>query len=122
MELRADVPTVAAALAASLSASDGVVTEEEKAVASTLGARFFRGFSSVMFETLLEGVTTLPPATELASTLRPFLKEDDKTLVMEYLVGVATADDKVEEAERRQLQEIASALGTALPSLTASAG
>lgn len=105
MELRADVPTVAAALAASLTASD---------------ARYFRGFSPLTFETLLDGVTSLPPASELAGTLRPFLTSEDKAVVMRYLVSVAAADDEVTEAERRELQEVATALGTELPALTVS--
>ena len=39
MDLQADLPTVAAALAASLVAADGVIEEREKKVANDLGSQ-----------------------------------------------------------------------------------
>ena len=95
MELRADVPTVAAALAASLVASDGVIESAEKKVASVLGARMLPGFSPLTFETLLDGITELPAAYELACQLRELIDEEGKAKIMEYLVAIATADDRV---------------------------
>ena len=50
---KADVPTVAAALAALLVAADGEIATNEKAVAASLGAKMFPGLSPLVFETLL---------------------------------------------------------------------
>lgn len=117
MELRADLPSVAAALAASLVAADGVIEDQEKKVATVLGARLMPGFSPLLFETLLDGISALPPAYELASHLRQFMEEKDKQIVMEYLVGIATADDRVVDVEQQELEAVATALGTEMPSL-----
>ncbi len=120
MELKADIPTVAAALAASLVASDGVIEPAEKEVASVLGARMLPGFSPLIFETLLDGITELPAAYELACQLRTLIDEDGKKLVMEYLVAIATADDRVVDVERQELEAVATALGAEMPDLSVS--
>lgn len=120
MDLRADVPTVAAALAASLVASDGVIETAEKKVATVLGAKMLPGFSPLTFETLLDGITELPAAYELACQLRELIDEEGKTQIMEYLVAIATADDRVVDVERQELEAVATALGTEMPSLAVS--
>ena len=56
MDLQADLPTVAAALAASLVASDGVIDDQEKKVANELGTAMLPGFNTLIFETLLDGI------------------------------------------------------------------
>lgn len=116
---KADVPTVAAALAALLVAADGEIDVREKAVAASLGAEKFPGFSPLVFETLLEGMEDLPTAQELASKVGDLVDEAGKVAIMEYLVALANADDRVAEVERTQLVEVAQALGVALPELTA---
>ena len=116
MELRADVATVAAALAASLVAADGIIDPKEKEVATKLGSKMFKEFSPLMFETLLDGITKLPAAYELASTLRQFLGEVGKRRVMEYLVAVANADERVVDVEKQELEAVATALGAEMPS------
>ena len=120
MELRADIPSVAAALAASLVAADGVIDDQEKKVAVVLGARMLPGFSPLVFETLLDGLSSLPPAFELACTLRQFIDEDGKKLILDYLVAIATADDRVVDVEQQELEEVATGLGVELPSLSVS--
>jgi uncharacterized tellurite resistance protein B-like protein len=115
---KADVPTVAAALAALLVSADGKITSGEKAVASSLGARMFPGFSPLIFEILLEGMDDLPQAGELASKLSHLLDEQGKKAIMEYLAALAAADDNVAEVEREQLVEIAQALGAEMPALS----
>ncbi len=116
---KADVPTVAAALAALLVAADGEIDAREKSVASTLGAEKFPGFAPLVFETLLEGMEDLPSAQELASKVKDLIDDDGKAAIMEYLVALANADDRVAEVEKSQLIEVAQALGVALPELTA---
>lgn len=117
---KADVPTVAAALAALLVAADGEIDSREKVVASNLGAQKFPGFSPLVFETLLEGMEDLPTAQELASKLGDLVDSDGKTAIMDYLVALANADDSVAEVERSQLEAVAQALGVPMPELSAS--
>ncbi len=119
MDFRADVPIVAAALAASLVAADGVIEKREKEVAVRLGSEIFGGFSGLTFETLLHDITELPPAFELAATLRQFLDEDGAQDVMRYLVAIANADDRVVEVERQELEGVAKALETSVPEFSA---
>jgi uncharacterized tellurite resistance protein B-like protein len=114
-DMHADVPKVAAALAASLIAVDGVIDEEEKEMAIRMGRRMLPGFSSLTFETLLDGLDELPSAYELASTLRDVLDTESKDLIMEYLVSIATADEQVVEVEHQELEAVAAALGVPLP-------
>ena len=114
---KADVPTTAAALAALLVAADGVIDPREKAVAIELGKGIFLDFCPIAFETLLEGVGELPTATELARRVRYLLDDHGKVLVLEYLVALAVADDRVVNVEHAALEEVAQALGAELPSL-----
>lgn len=116
---KADVPTVAAALAALLVSADGEIDTKEKAVAADLGGRMFPGFSPLVFETLLDGMDVLPTAGELATRLRDLVDEDGKASIMQYLVALANADDRVAEVEKSQLDEVARALGTSVPALSA---
>ena len=120
MDLHADVPTVGAALAASLIAVDGVIEDREKEVADKLGHEMLPGFSSLIFETLLDGLTELPSAYEVASTLRSMLSDAEKATILQYLTAVAKADSKVADEEQTELQDIARALGVKLPPLVAS--
>lgn len=117
---KADVPTVAAALAALLVAADGDINATEKAVASSLGSRMFPGFSPLVFETLLEGMEVVPSAGELATKLRDLVDENGKVAIMQYLVALANADDNVADVEKDQLAEVARALGTPMPALSIS--
>ncbi len=118
MQDKVDVPTAAAALAALLVAADGVIDKREKEVATVQGTRVFKGFSPLIFETLLDGVSDLPEAGEVALLLRDFVDEQGKKDIMEYLAAVATADDRVVEVERQKLQDVADSLGTDMPSLS----
>lgn len=114
-KLRIDVASLAAALAALLVAADGVIDPREEAIAVSLGRDMFVDFRPLVFETLLEGLDQLPSASELAHTVRPLLDPDGRVLVMEYLVALALADERVVEVEHSRLQEVADALGTPLP-------
>lgn len=120
MEETADVPKVAAALAASLIAVDGVIDEEEKQVAVEMGRRMLPGFSHVEFETLLDGISELPSAYDLAMTLKDLLDDEAKDTIINYLVAIAGADNEVVEVEHQELEAVAAALGVPLPPLTVS--
>lgn len=120
MDLHADLPTVAAALAASLVAADGVIDEKEKLVANELGVKLLPGFNTLIFETLLDGIDELPSARLLASTMRGLLSPEDKSTIMEYLVALATADDRVVDMEVQELKAVAAGLGTEMPTLSIS--
>ena len=117
LDMQADVPKVAAALAASLIASDGVIEDEEKEVAVEMGRRMIPGFSNLTFETLLEGLDDLPSAYELAEQLSGVLDEEAKDQVINYLVAIAAADRQIVEVENQELQAVADALGVPLPPL-----
>lgn len=117
---KADVPTVAAALAALLVAADGKITKEEILVASTLGGKMFPGFSPLVFETILDGMSDLPTAEELATNVRDLLDNEGKNAVMQYLVALANADENIADVEREQLTAVARALGTDLPAFSLS--
>lgn len=117
MDLHADLPTVAAALAASLVASDGVIDEREKKVANKLGLEMLPGFNTLIFETLLDGFDELPTAVQVASHMKGLLSLDDKNKIMNYLIALAEADDRVVEVERRELQAVARGLGVEMPSI-----
>lgn len=115
---KADVPTTAAALAALLTAADGVIDPREIEVAVGLGKVMFMDFCPLKFKMLLDGVGDLPSAAHLAEQVRPLLDPDGKVLIMEYLVALAVADDRVVEVEHDKLREVAEALGTEMPSTT----
>ena len=114
---KADVPTVAAALAALLVAADGEIDSREKVVAANLGAEKFPGFSPLVFETLLEGMNDIPTAQDLASKVNPLLDQEGKTAILDYLVALANADDRVAEVERSQLEAVAQEFGVSVPNL-----
>lgn len=116
---KADVPTVAAALAALLVFADGEIKSSEKAAAADLGEQMFPGFSPLVFETLLEGMDSLPTASDLAGRLAGLVDENDKAAIMRYLVALAQSDQTVADLEKEQLTEIAQALGTPMPALSA---
>lgn len=114
-DMKADIPKVAAALAASLIAVDGVIDQEEKDMAIEMGRRMIPGFSNLEFETLLDGLDELPSAYEIASTLRNLLDEEGKDTIIDYLVAIATADNQIVEVEHQELEAVADALGVPLP-------
>lgn len=116
-DMKADISKIAAALAASLIAADGVIEEEEKRVAVHVGQSLFPGFSTLCFETLLDGLDELPSAYEIATTLRELLNDEDKELIVNYLVAIAAADNEIVEVERKELETVAEALGVELPPL-----
>lgn len=115
---KADVPTTAAALAALLTAADGVIDPREVQVAVNLGKVMFMDFCALKFQTLLEGVQDLPSAAHLATQVRPLLDADGKVLIMEYLVALAVSDERVVDVEREKLEEVAHSLGTEMPSFS----
>lgn len=114
-DMKADVPKVAAALAASLIAVDGVIDQEEKEIAVEMGRRMIPGFSNLEFETLLDGIDNLPSAYEIASTLKNLLDDEAKDTIIDYLVAIATADHQIVEVEHQELEAVADALGVPLP-------
>jgi tellurite resistance protein len=114
----ADVPKTAAALAALLVTADGKIDPREKSVAISLGRDMFLDFCPLAFETLLDGVDELPSASELAERVAPLLDEHGKVLIMEYLVALAVADERVVDVELTALADVARALGTDLPSFS----
>ncbi len=118
MDLHADLPTVAAALAASLVAADGKIEENEKRVANELGTEMLPGFNTLIFETLLDGIDEVPSATQLASTMRGLLTDEDKTTIMNYLIALAAADGIVVADEKKELQAVARGLGIEMPTPT----
>ena len=115
MDLQADLPTVAAALAASLVASDGVIEENEKKVANELGTEMLPGFNTLIFETLLDGIDEVPSATQLASTMRGLLSDEDKKTILKYLKALASADGIVVGDEKKELQAVARGFGVEMP-------
>jgi uncharacterized tellurite resistance protein B-like protein len=117
---KSDVTKIAAALAVSLISSDGVIEEEEKAVAVEAGRRILPGFSKAIFDALLEEIDELPSAYELAAPLRKKLDDESKDMIIEYLVAVATADQEVVQVEVQELKAVAQALGVPLPPLRVS--
>ncbi len=117
MYIRVDVPTVAAALAALMVAVDGSIDEVEKRVALRLGREMFPGFAPFVFDTLLEGVEHMPEASELAAQLEALLSDEGKKQILDYLVAIARADEIVVKQERDQLEKVAQALETELPSI-----
>ena len=112
---KSDVNKIAAALAVSLISSDGVIDEEEKTVAVTVGQAMLPGFSRVTFEKLLDHVDDLPSAYELAAPLRKELDDETKDRIMDYLVAVAGADHQVVRVEAEELKAVARALGVPVP-------
>lgn len=115
MRYKNDMAKIAAALAVSLISSDGIIEEEEKAVAIAVGQRMLPGFSKATFEKLLDDVDNMPSAYELAAPLRKVLDDETKDMIMEYLVAVAGADKQVVQVEAQELQAVADALGVPMP-------
>lgn len=119
MDLQADLPTVAAALAASLVAADGVIDDNEKRVANNLGSEMLPGFNTLIFETLLDGIDELPSAAQIASHMKGLLSSEDKNNIMKYLIALANADDRVVDVEKQELQAVARGLGVEMPTIPA---
>jgi uncharacterized tellurite resistance protein B-like protein len=111
MKRLVDLPSMAAALAASMIAADGSIDEAEKTVASVVGSRMVPGFSPRLLEELLDDVDALPGASQLALSLREMIDEDAKQVMMNYLIAIARADDRVVEFEAQELKDVARALG-----------
>lgn len=110
-----NVPKIAAELAASLISADGVIEEEEKAIAIAVGQRLLPSFSKAMFEEVLKELDSLPSAYEIAHPLRKKLDEEDRDLIMDYLVAIANADREIVEVEAEELKAVADALGVPMP-------
>lgn len=117
---KTDVNKIAAALAASLISSDGVIDEEEKTVAIEVGQRMLPGFSRATFEKILEELDDLPSAYELAAPLRKVLDDEMKDTILDYLVAIAGADHEVVQVEAEELKAVAQALGVPLPPIRVS--
>lgn len=114
---KSDVNKIAAALAVSLISSDGVIDEEEKAVAIEVGQRMLPGFTKATFEKMLEELDHLPSAYELAAPLRKLIDDEMKDTILDYLVAIAGADHEVVQVEAEELKAVAKALGVPLPPL-----
>jgi len=112
---KSDPTRIAAALAVSLISSDGVIEDEEKAVAIEVGQRMLPGFSQSLFEKLLGELDNLPSAYELAAPLKKILDDETKDTIMDYLVAVAAADKTVVRVEAEELKAVARALGVPVP-------
>ncbi|MBN9417303.1 hypothetical protein ABS71_17640 [bacterium SCN 62-11] len=112
---KSDVNKIAAALAVSLISSDGVIDEEEKQVAVSVGQNMLPGFSKATFEELLDHIDEMPSAYELAHPLKKVLDDETKDRIMDYLVAVAGADHKVVRVEAEELKAVAKALGVPVP-------
>ena len=117
---KTDVNKIAAALAVSLISSDGVIDEEEKAVAIEVGQRMLPGFSKATFEKILEELDDLPSAYELAAPLRKLIDDEMKDTILDYLVAIAGADHEVVQVEAEELKAVAQALGVPLPPIRVS--
>lgn len=116
MQVKPDLPTCAAALAALTITSDGIIDPRELEAAEALGRQMFTGFSATIFQDLLKDVESLPPPVELAHILRDLLDKDGRIVVMEYLVALSLADERLVKIEQHTLQEIADGLETEVPS------
>lgn len=112
---KTDVNKIAAALAASLISSDGVIEEAEKAVAVQVGQDMLPGFSRETFEEMLREVDELPSAYQLALPLRKALDEEARDQILQYLVAIAAADHQVVRVEAEELRAVAQALGVPMP-------
>jgi uncharacterized tellurite resistance protein B-like protein len=116
-KFKSDPNKIAAALAASLISSDGVIDEEEKEVAISVGQAMLPGFSKKVFEEMLAEVDELPSPYELAHPLKNELDPEEKDRIIDYLVAVAGADHSVVRVEAEELKAVAKALGVPLPPL-----
>lgn len=110
-----DTPRIAAALAVSLIASDGVIDEEEKDLAVEIGQRMIPGFSRAAFESILANIDELPSPYEIAHPLKKKLDEEAKDQILDYLVTIAGADLEVVQVEAQEIEAVAQALGVPMP-------
>ena len=116
MDLVADLPTVSAALAASLVVSDGKIRQEEKDLAVKMGEEMIPEFSSFVFETILEDIEELPTARRIAAQMKGRLRLEDKQTIINFLYALAKADDEVVAVEANELKAVAAGLGIEAPS------
>lgn len=119
---KSDVNRIAAALAVSLISADGIIEEEEKAVAISVGQAMLPGFSKATFEKLLDHIDDMPSAYELAAPLRKELDDETKDRIMDYLVAVANADNAIVKVEVEELKAVAKALGVPMPPVKVTKG
>ncbi len=110
-----DPPRIAAALAVSLIASDGVIDEEEKELAIEIGQRMLPGFSRAAFESILAHIDELPSPYEIAHPLKKKLDDEAKDQILDYLVTIAGADLEVVQVEAQEIEAVAQALGVPMP-------
>lgn len=115
MQTNHHLSKLAATLAASLIAADGVVEDNEKEIAISTGQRMLSGFTRAIFEEALADLDHAPSAYELARPLRHQLDEESRDQLMDYLAAVASADQEVVQVELAELQAVAQALGVPLP-------
>lgn len=108
----ADLPRIAAALAAVVVAADGRVQQQEVDIALELGEQLIEGFAPELFIESLENVHLLPSPTALAGLLADCLDEPAKARVMGYLLAIARADNDMDESEVAVLKATASAMRT----------
>lgn len=117
MKPQPNVGACAAALAALIIAVDGVIDPREENIAISLGRQMFMDFPAQTFKDLLCGITSPPQVTELAQVLSLLLDTDGKTLILEYLVALAVADEHVVHVELTTLQDVARGLKIDAPSI-----
>lgn len=114
---KVDLPRIAASLAASMVAADGDIDSAEVRTAIAIGCQLIDGFQPRLFHDVLENVRRLPPVPQQASLLVDVLEDDGKVAILKYLLAIAAADGRIDDAEIAQLQATASALGIVLPDL-----
>ncbi len=107
--------SIAAALAASLIASDGVIDEEEIDLAVEVGQRMIPGFSRASFDAILANIDDLPSPYEIAHPLKKRLDDEAKDQILDYLVAIAGADLEVVQVEAQEIHAVAQALGVPVP-------
>lgn len=112
----ADLPRVAASLAAVIVTADGRVQQDEIDTALELGQQWIEGFVPEQFIEALENAHLLPTATALASMLAHSLDQSSKDKVLGYLTAIAAADREIHDSEVEVLRATAAAMGGKLRS------
>jgi Zn-dependent protease with chaperone function/tellurite resistance protein len=99
------------ALAAAMVGADGRVASEEIATAEAIGVRLLEDFDSVEFREVCNNLHELPDVIALAGILARVLKDEHKSIVLQYLSAIAGADGQVSPEERSLLEQISVTLG-----------
>lgn len=108
---------VAAALAASMVAADGVTEPAEVETAILLGSHLFEEFTPDLFRKVLDGVEDLPATSELAWMLADTLPQEGKIMIAKYLIAIADSDGHIDASEIHELQTVLATLGVSMQEL-----